>query len=222
MFKPYVTAVVLVGTAVPSLLQFAVPGLEAAWMRDPAAISGGEWWRLGTALVVQDGGVFGTLFNLAFLAVLGYLAERALGPGRWLLLYAAGAVAGEAAGYLMNDPGAGNSVALCGLAGGLAVAASDPLERSLGTFYAVLSGAWALSASGTAGVVLMVVLAGGGFQLVAHRDRIPAPLFPAVAAVAAVVLCALLDLHGFALLAGVLAGCALKAAGARTAPAASA
>lgn len=74
-------------------------------------------------------------------------------------------------------------------------------------------------ASGTVGVVLMVVLAGAGFQLVAHRDRVPAPLFPAVAAV---VLCALLDPHGFALLAGVLAGGALKAAGARTAPAASA
>ncbi|MFI6919582.1 rhomboid family intramembrane serine protease [Nonomuraea spiralis] len=85
-------------------------------MRDPAAISGGEWWRLGTALVVQDGGVFGVLFNLAFLAVIGYAAERAFGPGRWLLLYASGAIAGEAAGYLLNDPGAGNSIALCGLA----------------------------------------------------------------------------------------------------------
>ncbi|MFB9200732.1 rhomboid family intramembrane serine protease [Nonomuraea spiralis] len=217
MFKPYVTAVVFVVTAVPSLLQFALPGLEPAWMRDPAAISGGEWWRLGTALVVQDGGVFGVLFNLAFLAVLGYAAERAFGPGRWLLLYASGAIAGEAAGYLLNDPGAGNSIALCGLAGALAVAAPGTLERSLGAFYAVVSGAWALSAFGTVGVVLMVALAAGGFQLVVHRDRVPGPLFPAVAAVAAVVLCVLPDLHGFALLAGVLAGWA--GAYARTTPA---
>ncbi|MEV3979690.1 hypothetical protein [Nonomuraea sp. NPDC049758] len=100
--------------------------------------------------------------------------------------------------------------------------AAGPMERSLGAFYAVLSGAWTLSAFGTIGVVLMIVLAGAGFQLVAHRDRVPAPLFPAVAAVAAVVLCALLDLHGFALLAGVLAGWALKAAGARAALVASA
>ncbi|MFI6739777.1 rhomboid family intramembrane serine protease [Nonomuraea sp. NPDC050451] len=102
MFKPYTTAVVLVITAVPSLLQFAIPGLEPALMRDPAAIGGGEWWRLGTALVVQDSGLLGTLFNLVCLAVLGYFAERTFGPARWLTLYAAGAVAGEAAGYLLG------------------------------------------------------------------------------------------------------------------------
>ncbi|MET9248755.1 hypothetical protein [Nonomuraea sp. NPDC003709] len=51
MFKPYTTAVVFVITAVPGLLQFAIPSLEPALMRNPAAIAEGEWWRLGTALV---------------------------------------------------------------------------------------------------------------------------------------------------------------------------
>ncbi|NUR88650.1 MAG: rhomboid family intramembrane serine protease [Nonomuraea sp.] len=210
MFKPFVTGAVFVVTAVPSLLQFVIPGLEPALMRDPSAISGGEWWRLATALVVQDGGLFGTLFNLAFLAVLGYLAERAFGPGRWLLLYAAGAVAGEAAGYLLNDPGAGNSIAVCGLAGGLALAATGGLERSLGAFYAVMSGAWLLTAFGTVGVVLMVALTVGAFQLVAHRERVPAWAFTVVPVVAAVTLAALRDLHGFALLAGLAVGWALR------------
>ncbi|NUT41289.1 MAG: rhomboid family intramembrane serine protease [Thermoactinospora sp.] len=206
MFKPFLTGAVLVVTAVPSLLQFAVPGLEPALMRDPAAISGGEWWRLATALVVQDGGVFGTLFNLAFLAVLGYVAERAFGPARWLLLYVSGAVAGEAAGHLLNDPGAGNSIALCGLAAGLALAAPGTLERSLGAFYAVVLAISMLAGSGTVGVILMVVLAGAGFQLVARRDRVPAWLFTAVPVTVAAPLTALRDLHGFALLAGIIVG----------------
>ncbi|MEU0565768.1 hypothetical protein ABZ297_10300 [Nonomuraea sp. NPDC005983] len=45
MSKPIATGVLLTVTAVPSLLQFAVPGLEPALRRDPAAIAGGEWWR---------------------------------------------------------------------------------------------------------------------------------------------------------------------------------
>ncbi|MEV4578061.1 rhomboid family intramembrane serine protease [Nonomuraea jabiensis] len=206
MFKPYTTAVVFVITAVPSLLQLAISGLEPALMRNPAAIAEGEWWRLGTALVVQDGGVLGTLFNLVCLAVLGYFAERAFGPARWLALYAAGAVAGEAAGYLLNDPGAGNSIAVCGLAGGLAVAACDRLGRALGAYYALVLGASVVMGLGTWGVIVMVAVAAAGSQLVGKRERLPLWLFAAVAVPAAGVLAALADLHGVALLSGIVAG----------------
>ncbi|MEU8356038.1 rhomboid family intramembrane serine protease [Nonomuraea sp. NPDC048882] len=206
MVKPFLTAAVFVVTAVPSLLQFVIPGLEPALMRDPAAIAGGEWWRLGTALVVQDGGVLGTLFNLGLLAVLGYVAERALGPARWAVLYLSGAVVGEAAGFLLDQPGAGNSVALCGLAGGLMLA-SGRFERALGAFYAVVSGAWLPAASGdTWGWVVTVVLVVAASQLVNHRERLPGWLPVAVFGAAAVVLMALRDLHGFALLGGLAAG----------------
>jgi membrane associated rhomboid family serine protease len=210
MFKPYTTAVVFVITAVPSLLQFALPGLEPALMRDPAAIGAGEWWRLGTALVVQDGGLLGTLFNLVCLAVLGYVAERAFGPARWLALYAAGAVAGEAAGYLLNDPGAGNSIAVCGLAGGLAVASGDRLGRALGAYYALVLGLSILMGLGTWGVIIMVAAAAAGSQLVDKRERLPLWLFAAVAVPAAGVLAALADLHGIALLSGIIVGWILK------------
>ncbi|MCK2212810.1 rhomboid family intramembrane serine protease [Actinomadura sp. ATCC 31491] len=204
---PYLTAVVLAITAVPSLLQFVIPGLEPAWARDPAAIAAhGQWWRLATALLVQDGGPFGTLVNLGFLAVLGHLAERALGRPRWLVLYAAGAVAGETAGYLLNQPGAGNSIALCALAAGLAVSSAGRLERSVGAFYAIVSGAWLLADLGVWGVVAMVALAAAGAQLVAHRARVPEWLFPAVPAVAAVALTGVPDLHGPALLSGLIVG----------------
>ncbi|MFI9846216.1 rhomboid family intramembrane serine protease [Nonomuraea sp. NPDC051941] len=210
MFKPYTTAVVFVITAVPSLLQFAIPGLEPALMRNPAAIAEGEWWRLGTALVVQDGGLLGTLFNLVCLAVLGYFAERAFGPARWLALYAAGAVAGEAAGYLLNDPGAGNSIAVCGLAGGLAVAAGDRLGRALGAYYALVLGASTLMGLGTWGVIVMVAVGAAGSQLVNKRERLPLWLFAAVAVPAAGVPAALADLHGVALLSGIIVGWILK------------
>ncbi|MEV4012249.1 rhomboid family intramembrane serine protease [Nonomuraea angiospora] len=210
MFKPYTTAVVFVITAIPSLLQFALPGLEPALMRDPAAIGAGEWWRLGTALVVQDGGLLGTLFNLGCLAVLGYLAERAFGPARWLALYAAGAVAGEVAGYLLNDPGAGNSIAVCGLAGGLAVAAGDRLGRALGAYYALVLGVSVLMGLGTWGVIVMVAVAAAGSQLVGKRERLPLWLFAAVAVPAAGVLAALADLHGVALMSGIIVGWILK------------
>ncbi|MER7504151.1 rhomboid family intramembrane serine protease [Nonomuraea pusilla] len=213
MFKPYVTLAVLAVTGVPSVAQFAVPGLVPALMRDPDAIAHGQWWRLVTALVVQDGGVAGTLVNLGFLAVLGHLAERALGPARWLLFYATGAVAGETSGYLLGQPGAGNSVALCGLAAGLAMSAAGPLERSLAAFYTLLPGAWVLSAmhgvtgaDGTLRVVLVVAVAAAGFQLVARRDRLPSWVPGAVPVAVALTLTLLRDLHGVALLAGVIVG----------------
>ncbi|WP_433433791.1 rhomboid family intramembrane serine protease [Nonomuraea sp. CA-141351] len=210
MFKPYATAVTFVITAVPSLLQFVIPGLEPALMRDPAAIRGGEWWRLVTALVVQDGGLWGTLFNLASLAVLGYCAERSFGPGRWLTLYAAGALAGEASGYLTNDPGAGNSIAVCGLAAGLALAATERLDRSLGAFYTVVLAASLLADLGTWGVAAMIALAAAGSQLVAQRERLPLWLLVAVPVAAAAILIVRLDLHGFALMGGIMVGWILK------------
>ncbi|MEV4107032.1 rhomboid family intramembrane serine protease [Nonomuraea sp. NPDC049695] len=211
MFKPYATAATFAITAVPSLLQFVIPGLEPALMRDPAAIRGGEWWRLVTALVVQDGGLWGTLFNLASLAVLGYCAERSFGPARWLALYAAGALAGEISGYLTNDPGAGNSIAVCGLAAGLALAAAERLDRSLGAFYAVVLAASLLSDLGTWGVVAMIALLAAGAQLVGRRERVPLWLLVAVPVAVAAVLIARLDLHGFALLGGIVVGWTLQA-----------
>lgn len=210
MVKPIATASVLVVTAVPSVLQFFLPGLEPALMRDPAAIDAGEWWRLVTSLVVQDGRVFGTLYNLALLAVLGYLAERSLGPARWLILYGAGAVAGQAAGYLFNHPGAGNSIALCGLAAGLAIACEGRLERSLGAFYAVMLSAYVFTSSGgTWGWVVTIALALAGLQLVIQREWLPMRVFPVVLVVAGVTLAALADLHGVALLGGMIAVWAL-------------
>jgi hypothetical protein len=72
-----VTLAVFAVTAALSTAQVVWPAVLDALARTPAARDG-EPWRLVTALIVQDGGLAGTLSNLAFLLVLGALAERVL------------------------------------------------------------------------------------------------------------------------------------------------
>jgi membrane associated rhomboid family serine protease len=47
----------------------------------------GDWWRTLTSLFVQDGGVAGTVSNLAFLLVMGVLTEQVLAAWQWLVCY---------------------------------------------------------------------------------------------------------------------------------------
>ncbi|TQL96143.1 membrane associated rhomboid family serine protease [Actinoallomurus bryophytorum] len=118
---PVVTAVVFAVTGLSNALQFLVPGMLARLERAPAGLHG-DWWRTGTALFVQDGGVAGTLSNLAFLVVAGAVAEQVTSRPRWLLGYFGTALAGEFTGYAWQPYGGGNSIAICGLAGVVAVA----------------------------------------------------------------------------------------------------
>jgi len=68
------------------VLGLLIPGMLAALQRTPQGLHG-DWWRTSTALFVQDGGVVGTLSNLAFLLVMGVVAEQ--GPGGVVVLLAA-------------------------------------------------------------------------------------------------------------------------------------
>lgn len=82
----------------------------------------GAWWRAFTALLVESSGWFQLLFNLAALAAVAPIAERQLGWLRMPLVYVVSGVAAQAvsmAGW--SRYGAGNSVAICGLVGALAV-----------------------------------------------------------------------------------------------------
>jgi membrane associated rhomboid family serine protease len=81
----------------------------------------GEWWRLLTTCFLHMG-VLHLLLNMYFLYVVGPLLERMLGPGRFLLLYAAAGVTGSCAAMLFapNTVPIGASGALCGLLGGMA------------------------------------------------------------------------------------------------------
>ncbi|MFG1672935.1 rhomboid family intramembrane serine protease [Micromonospora sp. NPDC049282] len=104
-----VTALVVVG--VPTLLQLTVaPALLGQLERDRAAVADGQVWRLVTSLVVQNGGVAGSVFNLAALAVVGVVAERVWGAKRWVVVALAAGVLAQLWGLVVQPVGAGNSV----------------------------------------------------------------------------------------------------------------
>jgi membrane associated rhomboid family serine protease len=197
---PLVTAVVFGVTALVNLTQFLVPGTLAHLERSPAGLHG-DWWRTATALFVQDGGVAGTLSNLAFLIAAGVIAEQAVSRPRWLLCYFGAALAGELAGYAWQPYGGGNSVAICGLAGAVAVALwNERLSPAAPTILliwcgALLSGLWSP-------LLVVGVVAGVLARPAADRGVPVARLASAAALVTGVALTAAEDLHGAALLAG--------------------
>jgi membrane associated rhomboid family serine protease len=107
--------------------------------RTPAVLHG-QWWRTITALFTQDGGWGGAADNLAFLLILGVVAEQVTGRFSWLFAYFATGVTGEFFGYAWQPTGGGNSVAVCGLAGLIAIGAlrRDPRMPRHGVFLLVL------------------------------------------------------------------------------------
>jgi rhomboid protease GluP len=117
--RPVATLAVLAVTAVLSVLQFPFPGVRLALWRDPDALAAGQWWRLVTALFVQDDPWWQIVVVLALLAVVGVVVEELFGPGRWLLLYLGCGVVGQAFGFRWQPYDAGASVAGAGLLGAL-------------------------------------------------------------------------------------------------------
>jgi membrane associated rhomboid family serine protease len=118
---PALTLVVFAVTLAVNLAQMVNGRILADLERTPAGLHG-DWWRTGTSLLVQDGGVWGTVSNLLFLVLVGVTAEQVASRGRWLLGYLGAALVGELAGYAWQPVGGGNSIAICGLAGLVALA----------------------------------------------------------------------------------------------------
>jgi len=208
-----VTGVAWAITAAMAAWQVADPSVLDALRRDPAALRRGEWWRVLSPLLVQSDGWAQIVANLVFLAVIGYFAERRFGRARWLVLYLTGGIVGEVAGYAFEPHGAGTSVAIFGLVGGLLAAAAR--DRDDVSPVAVVAGlAWIASVVGLdlGGYVwaavassLVVVLA----TQVARRLPDPSRLYlpaAALAAVLAVLLIAIADDHGAPILAGLAVG----------------
>jgi hypothetical protein len=133
----------------------------------------------------------------------------------------AGAVAGQVAGVLFGTVGAGNSIAVCGLAGGvlgayarrLSAGTVDRLPAAVCAGYALVMVSTAFS--GTVAGIVVAVAAGLAIQLVRLRERVPAWLLPALGLAAAGFLAGSANLHGVALLGGGLVGlvCAPEAHG---------
>jgi membrane associated rhomboid family serine protease len=119
--RPIVTIVVFAVSAAVTIAQFFDVAVLHDLERTPAGLHG-DWWRTITSLLVQDGGVAGAVSNLGFLLVLGAAAEQIATRRQWIVAYLGAALVGEFAGYAWQPTGGGNSVANCGLAGLLIIA----------------------------------------------------------------------------------------------------
>ncbi|WP_327230901.1 rhomboid family intramembrane serine protease [Streptomyces murinus] len=115
---PPVTATLFLVTGAVTAAQFAFPGVLAALRRDPGALASGEWWRALSPLLVQSPG-WQALVTVPAIVALGIPAERIFGAKGALALYLVPAAIGEGLGYVWQPHGAGNSIAVLGLAGGL-------------------------------------------------------------------------------------------------------
>src|SRR5215471_15439390 len=117
---PKATLTVLFITEIMTGLAFFFPVLVVALERTPGMLSSGQWWRLITPILINPEGWLQIIVNLLGIALVGAMVERLFGSGRWLILYLTGAIVGELTGMVWQPEGAGSSVALCGLLGGLA------------------------------------------------------------------------------------------------------
>ena len=108
--------------AVPSLLQIPFPALLTSLRRDPDLIRhNGQVWRVLTSVLVQDGGLPGTVFNLVILAVVGLFAAEVWGPVLTPVVFLlAHLVFNMSVTFLSSEVGAGNSGATLGLAASMA------------------------------------------------------------------------------------------------------
>ncbi|MFB9838873.1 rhomboid family intramembrane serine protease [Actinoallomurus acaciae] len=206
---PLVTAIIFGVTALSNVAQFLVPGMLAHLERTPAGLHG-DWWRTGTSLFVQDGGVPGTISNLLFLVFVGLVAEQVVSRPRWLVSYFVTGLVGEVAGYAWQPHGGGNSVAVCGLAGAVAVA----LWRGDGRLprvasMSVLLWCGALLATVWFPLLAIGVVAAMAANIAAGRG-VAAGRWAAVAVpLTGVALIAIRDIHGGALLVGLVIASAL-------------
>jgi len=116
---PRTTTGLALAVTVPTVGQFAAPALLGALQRDAKAIASGEWWRLATALLVQDGGVSGSLANITGLLLIGTVAELLVGGRRLAGIFFAGGLCTEVVALWWQPTGAGNSIANVSVAASL-------------------------------------------------------------------------------------------------------
>lgn len=152
--------------AVPSLLQFAAPRLLHALRRDPDAIGSGQVWRLLTSVVVQDGGVGGTVFNLVILALVAVVAGRVWGVARSVAFFVVGVIVFNLiTTFAFASTGAGNSAATytlaCSLAG-LALVARSSRDQVITGLLVLATGVAMLALRDAHGFAVLLGVALGG------------------------------------------------------------
>lgn len=144
---PWLTVVIALVTLVFSVLGELDRDILDLLRRDGYGLTQqGEWWRIVSPLVVQDGGWPGLIFNLLTLVVLGTLVESIFGARLLAVAYLAAGLISEVFAYtlLQNQGFAGNSVANMGLAGliGIVAVTTPATPARIAGGLSVLAGAW--------------------------------------------------------------------------------
>lgn len=117
---PVLTLVCFTVVATFSFAQLtAAPGLLPLLMREGSRVASGEIWRLGTSLLVQDGGWVGVTFNLVGLLGIGTVAELMLDRSSWVAVATVSVAAAQILALRWQPMGAGNSILNFGLAGAI-------------------------------------------------------------------------------------------------------
>jgi membrane associated rhomboid family serine protease len=203
---PVLTAVVFAVTALVNAAQLVDPGLLRHLERTNAALHG-QPWRIATSLFVQDGGALGTFSNLLFLAVIGTCAEQVLSRKLWLVHYFGIGLLAELVALSWQPTGGGNSIAVCGLTGALALAYRAGDAR-MPRFALPATLLWLGALVGTIGSAAYAPAIGGAVVLgaglrrldeVGRGELVRTVQFVCVLAVG-IVLCCLENIHGAALL----------------------
>lgn len=169
---PLATISVLTITAIITGLQFVYPPVLSALQRNPAALAAGEWWRLITPLLVHSDGWPQIIVDFAGIAIVGPVVEQLFGSYRWLMLYFVAGMIAEVISYAWNPYGAGSSIALCGLIGGLFtwLIRRNEFEWPIAFIYAV-SFVAALIGSDIGGIIAAAVGAGLSGSLIGMLFR---------------------------------------------------
>jgi hypothetical protein len=122
---PVFAVVATIGIGLPSLLQYIWPAIATTLERNPElTLAHGQWWRVLTALLAQDGGLAGAIFNLIVVAGVTLLGEWIWGSWLALVLFLVPSIVLNLLAILFwNASGGGSSFAsdgllmsMCGLA----------------------------------------------------------------------------------------------------------
>ena len=223
--RPWLTVVMLGATAAVSIVGLLDHTVLHDLERRGGELAAGEPWRLVTSLLVHDSWL-AMLANLVLLALVGIAVERRHPRVEWIVLYLTAGIVGELVGLDWQPHGAGNSVAILGLAGALVV---DALRRRDPALLAARlrdrgpgdAMARPTSAGIAAAVIVVVAYIAAGASFAATRQRHARvrrrgpPALGAVALVVAAVLVAIGNIHGPALLTGVVVALVWDEVGAR-------
>jgi len=115
---PVGTILIIGVTAVFTGLQFVFPEVLADLRRNRGALLAGEWWRMVTPNFVQWAGAWQAFANGLWAVSVCPLAEKFYGR-RILALFFVPAILGQIFGYMWFPNGAGSSLGLAGVMGGL-------------------------------------------------------------------------------------------------------